>query len=199
MEIGSDCEISVIGLDLSLLSTGICILSGYKESSDPKISSKTIKKQKPSDISDRTKTICSISDEICNVVIENSPRVIVSIEAPAVNQKWQAATIGEIHGVVRRDLFKIFNILPYVNQATKMRKEVVGKISSWYEDYIDSNGKKKRIRSYGMVQGKRGPKRATVKDVVESRLADHGLSFSSNDEMDAYVAAKYIWNEITRG
>jgi hypothetical protein len=120
----------------------------------------------------------------------------VVIEAPAMNQKWQASQIGELHGVVKSTIYVDKKIVPYVEQATKLRKAVVGELNSKRTKIKDSKGKLVNKVDYGTVPGRRvgTVKKATIKDIIEFRLSEQGLRFSTQDEMDAYVAAKYLWD-----
>lgn len=119
------------------------------------------------------------------------------IEAPAKNQKWQAAAIGELHGVIKVQILLATGMVPMLKEANEMRKFICGKISRVKEVVKGANGKEKGRWSYGTIPGKRGkPKKATVKDAVERILRERGLEFPTQDEMDAYVAAEYCWNKL---
>ena len=187
-----------IGIDLSLLSTGICVLSG-NPGEEPKIRTVLLKKDKTKTELGRIQRLLSIASDIVSIVKEESPDVVV-IEAPAKNQKWQMAYIGEAHGVVKSQMYSLFGIVPMVEQATKLRSRVVGKIEFEVVKTVDDSGVIKKTRSYGTIKGKSGKQiKATVKDVIEARLSERGLSFASQDEMDAYVAASYGWQQISQG
>ena len=185
----------VIGLDLSLLATGLCILEGEPGGS-PSYRSMLIPGRKTEGIQQSIERLLNTANIITSIVTQESPDSVI-IEAPAKNQVWQAAAIGELHGVVKTQLYVVCNVVPLVEQATKMRKAVIGKIERSFESFTDKSGKKKRRVSYGSVLGKSGrAKRATVKDVIERILAGRGLSFPTQDEMDAYVAAKFAWDRL---
>ena len=194
-------NLKVIGLDLSLLSTGVCILSGDSEGK-PNVTTDRIIRESTSGVAASVDRLMSISDEIIGLVYSVNPDVVI-IEAVAMNQVWQAAAIGELHGVVKTDLRRKTGRFPMVEQATKMRKEIIGKLGGKFESVtVKSKGKERQTRkiSYGMVPGKKGKmRRATVKDVIESRFREQGLCFPSQDEMDAYVAARFAWNSICKG
>jgi Holliday junction resolvasome RuvABC endonuclease subunit len=179
-----------IGLDLSLKSTGVCIVS---QGLEPPLEIRTIRivNDLSKDTKGRILDLIDIAKAISDLVDRERPDVVV-IEAPAMNQQWQAAAIGELHGVVKHTLWAVLSIVPVVEQATKMRSMVVGKIGRSFEKVLDDRGKVKKRVSYGTIEGKHGKqKRATVKDVIEIRLRERGLVFPSQDEMDAYVAAKF--------
>ncbi len=189
----------VIGLDLSLKATGVCIVDGdniCRIIHTEKIIGKTAKGVK--EVVDR---LIAISNMIISIIDCELPDAII-IEAPAMNQKWQASQMGELHGVVKADIIRKTNHIPMVEQATKMRKAVVGKIESKRSVYKDKNGNKKSKVDYGAVPSKVGKsgkmKRATIKDIIEIRLRDQqGMVFQSQDEMDAYVTARFGWNMLT--
>lgn len=183
-----------MGLDLSLLATGVCVLDGDTEVRSMRCL--LMKRDSTSGVLESIERLISIAEDIIKIASDENPSAII-IEAPAKNQVWQAANIGELHGVVKVKIFEELGIVPFVEQATKMRKAVVGSISSKREK-IKKNGKDVSRVSYGLVPGKKGGKykRATVKDIVELRLKERGLEFKSQDEMDAYVAAKYGFNLI---
>lgn len=187
----------VVGLDLSLLATGVCILEGEET---PTIVTRLISRERSSGVTQRTQHIRSISDEI-NKIIKEIDCPLVVIEAAAKNQVWQAAAIGELHGVVKDRLLFELNIRPRVEQATKMRKAVVGTINSSRKKVVTDDGSVVKVVDYGRIPGKRDgkTKKATVKDIIEIRLKQQGLEFSSQDEMDAYIAAKFVWDEMIQG
>ena len=186
----------VVGLDLSLLATGLCILSG--DDAEPLMSTLILRRVNTKTVSESIGRLISISDEILGIVSREAPDAVV-IEAPAMNQQWQAAAIGELHGVVKTNIYRELGIVPMVQQATKLRRVVVGKIEKTFEIVTDSKGKQKKRVSYGNIPGKRGgTKRATIKDVIESILKERGLSFPTQDEMDAYICARWFWDtEVT--
>ena len=184
-----------VGLDLSLRATGICVLDG-EPGADPDFRTLLLAQPKAKGVEEVTDRLISIVGSVMDVVAEKKPDVVV-IEAPAMNQQWQAAAIGELHGVVKVQLKLAFGIIPLLIQATQLRKSVVGLITKELEEYTDKKKKKRRRWSYGSVLGKSGRMRkATVKDAVESKLRELGLEFPNQDEMDAYVAARYGWNKI---
>lgn len=177
-----------VGLDLSLKATGVCVLDS---SGSPGCVTSLIVGEVGKTVQEKVGNLMYIADKICEVVKRVRPDVVV-IEAPAMNQKWQAAAIGELHGVVKVELVSECGIFPVVAQATKMRSEVVGKIERIYLKSTSSDGEVTKKVSYGEIQGKKGRmKKATIKDIIESRLAQRGLVFNTQDEMDAYVAAAW--------
>lgn len=188
----------VIGLDLSLKGTGICILEG-DQTAEPTHRTMVLERVRPKDVEGRIRLLISIVEEI-NTIFEKEKPDYYIIEAPAKNMKWQAATIGEIHGVVKLQLWLAYSLVPMIKEASFLRKHAVGGIKSkWVEVTISrgkNKGKTKRKRSYGKVASARGGTRdATIKDIVAQRLKeDWGLEFPNHDEMDSYVTARYCWN-----
>jgi Holliday junction resolvasome RuvABC endonuclease subunit len=188
-----------MGLDLSLRGTGVCVIDG--EPGGPR-SQRTwlFPKGKVTTIEAKIKRLVSIAEDLVGLAEAEKPDHII-IEAPAKNQKWQAAAIGEVHGVIKVQIFLAMGLIPMIKESTQMRAAVVGKIPKVQETYEVTKGKKKTIKkrwSYGTIPGKRGkPIRATIKDVIEHRLKERGLEFPSQDEMDAYVAAEYGWILVT--
>jgi Holliday junction resolvasome RuvABC endonuclease subunit len=190
---------AVMGLDLSLKATGVCTLRRVGDLSSPlRINTFFLPRESTSSVEQSIKRLNSISDEIIDIIYKEKITSVV-IEAPAMNQKWQAAAIGELHGVVKLEIYRNRSIVPMVVQATKMRKAVVGSISSTRTKKNDSKGREVNEVNYGLIAGKRKGtfKKATVKDIVEQRLKEQGLSFNTQDECDAYVAARYGWNIMT--
>lgn len=184
----------VLGLDLSLRATGVCILEG-DEGSRPTFRCALFPQGKVDTTKGKILRLESICKDLVGLVGEEEPD-IVGVEAPAKSQPWQAAAIGELHGVVKLQLYLAYGIVPLYAESTAMRKAVVGKVGRTFEEVTDRKGKKKRRPSYGSVPGKRGkPRRATIKDVIERMLGERGLSFPSQDEMDAYVVARYYWDQ----
>lgn len=184
----------VLGLDLSLRSTGACIL--YGDGGRPKCRTFLFAQPKASSVEERTERLCAIAEGIVELFDREKPDLVV-IEAPAKDQKYQGAAIGELHGVVRSQLYLAFKIHPIVKESTQLRKAVVGTIGRKFVDYQKRNGKMGRRVDYGKVRGKSGRmKLATIKDIVEVRLRDAGWEFPSQDEMDAYVAARFGWNKL---
>lgn len=183
----------ILSLDLSLLSTGVCVLEG-KRGEEPEVRTFLFPQAKATGIEARDARLVALAEDIVGLVGREKPDHII-IEAPAMNQQWQAAAIGEVHGVVRVQLRLAFGVTAIVKQASHMRKMVVGKIDRVSEEVVDKRGKKKRRWSYGKVPGKNGKMRkATIKDAIALRLKERGLEFPNHDEMDAYVAARYCWN-----
>lgn len=186
----------VLGLDLSLRGTGACILEGGDTGRPTAKRTFLYPKPKVTEIREKIERLVSIAEDVIGLVEEECPDHII-IEAPAKNQKWQAAAIGEIHGVIKVQIFLATGIVPMIKESTQMRAAVVGKISKVQEIVEDKKGKKKKRWNYGMIPGKRGGmKKATIKDIIEGILKKRGLEFPSQDEMDAYVAAEYCWNEL---
>lgn len=185
----------ILGLDLSLLSTGTCLLMG-DPGTPPEVLTSLIPQPSAKGVKEGIERLCAICRGVLEIVEKHRPDHVV-IEAPAKNQKWQMAAIGEIHGTIKMQLFLSYGIVPVVEQANKMRSYVVGKIGGKFEKTTDDKGRQKKKISYGTVPGKRGKQRqATVKDVVEIRLKEQGYTFATQDEMDAYVAARYLWNSV---
>lgn len=186
----------VLGLDLSLKSTGICLLSG-EIGSEPIVNTELFSQPKVSEVKEKILRLIAISEKINSIIKSESPNFVI-IEAPAKNQVWQAAAIGEVHGVVKTQIYQSSGIVPIVKEATEMRKGVLGKIERKTVLVVDAKGNEKRKVSYGEVDGARGKKKqATVKDIIEIKLKERGLEFSSQDEMDAYVAARYCWGNLS--
>lgn len=188
----------VIGLDLSLKATGVCILEGDADK-EPVHRTQVLIRTRPKSVEGRIMLLSSIVEEINSIYEKEKPDYTI-IEAPAKNMKFQAASIGEIHGVVKLQLWLAYNVIPMIKEATFLRKQEVGEIKAQMVDVVISRGKNKgktkRKRSYGSVPtAKGGMKEATVKDIVAYRLKENkGLEFPNHDEMDSYVTAKYCWN-----
>jgi len=185
----------VLALDLSLKGTGICVLEG-ELGSKPAMRTERFPQPEVKTVEDRIKRLEAIAEHIVQLMDGERPDHVI-IEAPAKNQMWQAAAIGEVHGVVKLQIYLATKKIPMVKEASEMRKVVVGKIERKMVPVVDRKGKVKKQASYGQIDGKRGKKRATIKDVIEMRLAELGLHFSTQDEMDAYVAAKYCWDKVS--
>jgi Holliday junction resolvasome RuvABC endonuclease subunit len=185
----------VLGLDLSLRKTGVCWLEG-EPGAERTMETHIFPQPEAKTVEARTRRLVAIAEHVVGLVEERKPDQVI-IEAAAKNQKWQAAAIGELHGVIKVQIFLATGQVPLVKQASEMRKFVVGKIDKKVEVYEDKKGKKKRRMSYGTVPGKSGkPKKATIKDVIELRLKDRGLEFPTQDEMDAYVCAEFCWKKL---
>jgi len=187
----------VLGLDLSLRATGVCVLDGVPGGDHPEsVWTALFPQPQVKGVKDEVMRLIAITELVLDLIRKEAPEHIV-IEAPAKNQQWQAAKIGEIHGVIKVQIFLATGIVPMVKEASQMRKAVVGTISKVQETVVDSKGKKKKQWSYGVIPGKRGgTKKATIKDAIELLLRNNGLEFPSQDEMDAYVTAKYCWNSL---
>ncbi len=190
--------ITVLGLDLSLKATGACVLIGHSLET-PVIKTYLLSRDKVSGVEAAVKRLLSISDDIIDIIKKDNIMSVI-IEAPAQNQKWQAAAIGELHGVVKADIYRKTGIIPMVEQATKLRKMVVGSVPSIRTTVKGKDGKDKKVADYGVIKGKRKGtvKKATIKDIIEHRLEELGFTFPSQDEMDAYVAARYAWDILSK-
>jgi Holliday junction resolvasome RuvABC endonuclease subunit len=182
----------ILGLDLSLKATGCCIVS---QSDKFNITTYLIKHDKTSGVEASIRRLLFISNEIVEIMNKHEVTHVV-IEAPAMNQKWQASQIGELHGVVKATILVNKKIIPYVEQATRLRKAVVGELKSKRAKVKNDKGKMVSKVDYGLVPGKKPGtlKKATIKDIIEYRLSEQGLKFPTQDEMDAYVAARYLWD-----
>lgn len=191
----SEHELKVLGLDLSLRGTGLCMLYGSRHG-EPSMHTERFDQPKVSGVEASIKRLIAIAEQIVGLAKCEKPDHAI-IEAPAKNQQWQAAAIGEVHGVIKVQLFLATGIVPLVKEATQMRRHVVGKLERVTETVVNKKGKEVKRASYGKVIGASGkPRRATVKDVIEIRLRDRGLQFPSQDEMDAYVAARFCWDTV---
>lgn len=187
--------ITVIGLDLSLLSTGVCIIRG---DSHDKISveTSTIPQPKVKGEKEELDRLINICSSIVQTTASTRPDMVV-IEAPAKNQVWQMARVGGLHYCVRMQLYLACNIVPCVEEASRLRKHVVGSIKFKFEESTNRDGKTTKKVDYGKVEGKNGRiRKATIKDVIENRLKEQGFQFSNQDEMDAYVCARYGWDKL---
>lgn len=184
----------VLGLDLSLKGTGICVLEGGP-GCVPSMRTERLPMSEAKTVEEKVKRLKAIAEHIVQLMNGEEPDYVI-IEAPAKNQMWQAANIGEVHGVVKLQIYLATGSVPWVKENTEMRKAVVGKIERKMVKTVNSKGKEKKQAFYGEIDGVRGKKKATIKDVIEMRLAELGLKFSSQDEMDAYVAAKFCWDKV---
>ena len=184
----------VLGLDLSLRGTGICLLEG-EPGAEPTKRTELVPMNEAKTVEERVLRLVAITERIVSLINGENPDHII-IEAAAKDQKWQAAAIGEIHGVVKVQVYLASGKFPWVKESNTMRKEVVGEIKRVFVTY-EVKGKKKRRVSYGQVPGANGKtRRGTVKDVIEARLKERGLTFPTQDEMDAYVAARFCWGKV---
>jgi Holliday junction resolvasome RuvABC endonuclease subunit len=187
----------VLGLDLSLKATGICVLEGEQGCENPSMRTEVVPQPEAKTVEERVLRLVRITERIVTLINGEEPDYII-IEAPAKNMLFMASSLGEIHGVVKVQIYLASGKIPWVHEATEMRKFIVGKIERVFVTYQDRKGKTKRRVSYGQIEGAHGKKkRASVKDVIEARLKERGLSFSTQDEMDAYVAARYCWDKVT--
>jgi hypothetical protein len=181
-----------VGLDLSINGTAACILTG-EPGIEPTMDTRLLYREKTSGVRDRLLSLISVAEDIVKIIKEAHTDAVI-IEAPAQNQVWQAAAIGEVHGIIKTYIWSQCGIIPMVEQATKARANVVGTINRSFKMVMDGKGKKKRQVSYGTVEGKSGrAKKATVKDIIESKLKERGLVFDTQDSMDAYVIARLGW------
>jgi Holliday junction resolvasome RuvABC endonuclease subunit len=187
----------VLGLDLSLKATGVCTLSGPSGGRHTHMDTGVYAKPEIiKGVEARMKRLVSIAEDIVGLIEREKPDHII-IEAPAKSQPWQASSLGELHGVIKVQIFLASGMIPMVKEANEMRKAVVGKLSKTKVTKKDKKGKTKSTWSYGTVIGKSGrPRKATIKDIIEARLKERGLEFPSHDEMDAYVAAEYCWSKL---
>ena len=125
----------VLGLDLSLKATGVCILEGGP-GSPPVIRTELVPQPQVKGVEARIKRLVAIAERIVGLVELEKPDHII-IEAPAKNQQWQAASMGELHGVIKVQIYLATGQIPMVKEANEMRKFVIGKISKKAEEYED--------------------------------------------------------------
>lgn len=188
----------VIGLDLSLKGTGVCILEGAPDE-EPSRRTMVLKRDRPKDVEGRIRLLASVCGALVDIFMKEQPDYYI-IEAPAKSMSFQAAAIGEIHGTAKLQILLATGLIPMIKESTFLRKHVVGEIKSKFI-VVDisrgkNKGKTKRKRSYGKVLGANGKMReASVKDIVAQRLKEgRGIEFPNYDEMDSYVTAMYCWN-----
>jgi len=168
---------TIMGIDASLSSTGICILKEgkivHKESIQWKQKGETeTASGKTKTLTDRQKIIrlCDIRDEVLNLVAVHQVDS-AGIEGYAFAMRSASVTgLAELGGVLRASLFEECNIIPCALPVGQCRKFVVG------------SGKVTKVQT-------------------QEWLADQGLDFATDDEGDAYVVAltmHYIVNSGAR-
>ena len=191
---------AIIGLDLSLKGTGYCVLDGSYQDK-PVVETGLLPGREAKTTEEKILRIEEVAEGVMKILarMENPGHII--IEAPAKGQVFQAAAIGEIHGVVKNKIYTTYGVFPYVIEASQIRKAVFGKIERKTSSKILTSGKNKgkikKFVSYGLIPGKGGKLReATIKDIIGLRLKDMGYEFPDQDQADAFVTAFYLWKYL---
>jgi Holliday junction resolvasome RuvABC endonuclease subunit len=163
-------EKAFIGLDLSLRSTGLCVLSAEGAplrvvSFGAPLERGSSHKQKIQRLSALTKRVL---DEIepYTAIKDNFS---VAIENYAFGARGAQNDLGELHGCIKLQIYHVFGVVPLIVTASSCRKVVVGK----------GNTKKEDAFKYAVLA-----------------LNDLGhLATINGDEADAYLIAE--WNRRT--
>ena len=162
---------SVLGLDLSLTSTGYVVLASSGTVLDHGTVGYGLKKPK---VADHQKRLADIAEKVEDVLSDASPQYVV-MEDYAFNKfsKTQSITgLAELTGVVKYTLHQ-WRHEPIIVTASHARKVVVGK-------------------SPGTTAADR-KKKITVKDKLAVMVKEqYSLTFPTDDEMDAFVLAEAI-------
>jgi Holliday junction resolvasome RuvABC endonuclease subunit len=163
-------EKAFVGLDLSLRSTGLCVLSSVGAplrvaSFGAPLERGSTHKQKIQRLSALTKRVL---DEIEPYAKEPNG-VSIAIENYAFGARGAQNDLGELHGCIKLQIYHVFGIVPLIVTASSCRKIVVGK----------GNTKKEDAFKYAVLA-----------------LNDLGhLATINGDEADAYLIAE--WNRRT--
>lgn len=162
----------VAGLDLSLRGTGICVL-GTKLLRTFRVGVTIDTKNKALDVErEKIERIITIAAEIVKRCQEFEVKA-VGIENYAfgafggAGYSSSGTVLGELAGVVKRDLAVVYKIIPAMYSPSSARKALFGK----------GNGKLK-------------------KEQVQAKLKELGLVFPSHDEGDAFVIAATRYCEM---
>lgn len=163
MLINPSLKAKVIGLDLSVRSTGVAVLSGDGEVIDSltvgqKLSRKATEREKIERLTYIAGRICEIVDTCLK-----GGEVLVGIERYAYGARGAQNDLAELHGAVKTSLWLRCGVVPQMVQISAARKEVLG---------------------HGLPRDK-----AKIVDLVRQRT---GNRFAGHDEADAYVVAEYL-------
>lgn len=114
----------IVGLDLSLTATGICLLDVEGEPSFSVVGHglKRTAKQR-----DKIERIVDIVSAIVDVVSDCSSKPRVAIEGYAFGARGAQNDLGELHGAVKLQLWLGHGIEPVIIPSSRARKIVLGK------------------------------------------------------------------------
>ena len=153
---------SVMGLDLSLTSTGVCVIKGGKV-----VESISLKyKGKISTPEEKTERLIWIVGRIGRIIEENDVEEIV-IEGYAHSLRFNQNVMGELHGALKVQLYLKYKIKPIIVQPTVAIKYFTGK---------------------GLPRKNKDKYKAKIRDIVNEDLK---LNLQTIDELDAFFLAMY--------
>ena len=112
------------GLDLSLTGTGVCVL----DSAGAPVAWATVgsKLKRSSSVREKVQRLIDIASCIMDVVGEYDPAPRVAIEGYAFAAPGAQNDLGELHGVVKSQLWLGLAVEPEIIPPTQARKVVIG-------------------------------------------------------------------------
>jgi Holliday junction resolvasome RuvABC endonuclease subunit len=113
----------VVGLDLSLTATGICVL----DEEDVRFETVGYGLKRSSRQKDKIERIIEIVSAILGEVETCIPMPAVGIEGYAFGARGAQNDLGELHGAVKTQLWLAHQIEPVIIPASHARKSVLGK------------------------------------------------------------------------
>jgi Holliday junction resolvasome RuvABC endonuclease subunit len=161
----------VLGIDLALRKTGLCIFTRYGSLLRSYTLSYPLARTKPtqSPISegDRIERLINLTNEIIGHM-NDFDVCAVGIEGFAYKASYQAHQMGEIAGVVKTQCWLAKRIIPQIIAPSTGRKAFLG---------------------YGSAS------KAAVSDVLVNRLE---FSLNTEHEADAYIVGRCVWDRMAR-
>ena len=113
----------ILGLDLSLTATGVVVIDGQGAVVDSyTVGEKLSRKARQKDKIERILDICK---RVCSTVTEHKVKKI-GIEGFAFQARGAQNDLGELHGVVKSQIWLAFGIEPIIIPPTSARKRALG-------------------------------------------------------------------------
>ena len=158
-----------VGLDLSVRSTGVVVLSGDGEILDSLAFGQALTRRATE--RERVERLIYIAERICEIVDaqrdNGASEVYVGIERYAYGARGAQNDLAELHGAVKSLLWLKCGTTPTMVQISAARKEVLG---------------------HGLPKNKA--------QIVELIRQHTGHKFYCHDEADAYVVAEYLRRKV---
>lgn len=158
--------VPVMGLDLSLKSTGIVVYSGNKNVVGESVGYDL---NRYSNEREKISRWLNIAAKICSICAKNSIKYI-AIENSVFGNNIRAIEMSALMAVIKSQLLLKFDIVPVLITATQARKYVLGFVPT------------------GTSQ--------QIKDCVVKEMSELGYVLNTEDEYDALVIAKVLSDGI---
>jgi len=169
---------SIMGMDLATRESGFCVIPADWDGDPSALICDGVGYDLAGKIPEQSKiqAMLNAAKVAVRMFKEHSPAVI-GLEAPALHIKSTAASIQvEIGAIVKSQILLAADMVPSLVNASTARKFLTGGI----------RGKRREDRDAGI-------KVLPAKQQVKNFLTNRGMVFDTDDQMDAFVVAFYLY------